>query len=132
MDRIETVSHEFFRLIGQVRRLERQRSTTDGMLALIERAATSITQDHQADALSALQGLKRCIEAAQPLLDDTGEREEKAAADYMMLRRLNLELQMTIAELRGEHRTAAERQHGINQVNAFFSAAITELDSERK
>jgi hypothetical protein len=124
-------AEDFFQLARQARQQSNQQSTTDAMLTTVDLAVTAITQSKQAPALLALRELKRALGLVRHLLDDAGEREFKAAMDYMTMRKQNLELQLMIAKLTGAEQAAVDIRAWIDEIAPFFDAAISDLDPDQ-
>jgi hypothetical protein len=118
----------YFALLHEHRAMEKQSSTTAGLHQLADLAIAAMNQHNFPGALEVLLGLKRCFDALRPIVDESAEREHRAATEYMALRKQNLELQLMIAKLTGEDLAAIAIQRWISEMDRFFLAAIDDLD----
>jgi polygalacturonase len=109
-------------------------STTDTLLEVVSAAELAIRQHSFTGTLTALQSLRQCLEMLRLQLDepDRGKAAYEAAIEYMTMRKQNLELQFTVAQLTGAEQAAADIQRAIDEMAPFFDAAISDLDPSQQ
>jgi uncharacterized protein YPO0396 len=118
-------ARRYFHLLRKDRQNESPLS--EDLCSIIDGAVGHIRDGDLDAAINDLSSAKETIAILSPLIDDTQSRHADLI-EIMTLRKQILEEKNANALLRGEEDEAAELEKQIDDMDGFFSAAISDLD----